>query len=156
MNAAKLGFLDPHEGDAVIVQDLFRLMQKLQIDMTLFFRALADIDPDAISLLPFERFFYDAALRDSDGNELLDWLARYATRIRQQSEANTARRERMNAVNPLYVPRNWLAQQAIDAAEQGDAAELHALMEVLRNPYIEQAGRERFALPRPEWARARG
>jgi len=61
----------------------------------------------------------------------------------------------MNAINPLYVPRNWLAQQAIDAAEQGDASELHALMEVLRNPYTEQAGRDRFALPRPEWARNR-
>lgn len=61
----------------------------------------------------------------------------------------------MNAVNPLYVPRNWLAQQAIDAAEQGDAGELHALMEVLGKPYQVQAGRERFALPRPDWARNR-
>jgi len=61
----------------------------------------------------------------------------------------------MNAVKPLDVPRNWLAQQAIEAAEQGDDTELHVLLNVLRNPYTEQAGRERFALPRPEWARNR-
>ncbi|MEO8002906.1 MAG: protein adenylyltransferase SelO [Arenimonas sp.] len=155
MNAAKLGLLDSQEADALLVQDLFRIMQKLQIDMTLFFRTLADIDPNAISLLPFEPVFYDADLRNSDGKDLLDWLARYASRIGQQEELGAVRRERMNAVNPLYVPRNWLAQQAIDTAEQGDASELHALMEVLRNPYREQAGRERFALPRPEWARNR-
>jgi len=155
MNAAKLGLLDPQDGDAVLVQDLFRIMQKLQIDMTLFFRMLADIDLNAVSLLPFEPVFYDVDLRNAEGKDLLDWLARYATRIGQQEEAGSARRDRMNMVNPLYVPRNWLAQQAIDAAERGDASELHALMEVLRNPYKEQAGRERFALPRPEWARNR-
>ncbi len=155
MNAAKLGLLDLHEGDAELVQDLFRIMQKLQIDMTLFFRILADVDLNSISLLPFELVFYDADLLNSDGKDLLDWLAHYATRIRLQEEVASLRRDRMNAVNPLYVPRNWLAQQAIDAAEQGDANELHTLMEVLRNPYNEQVGRERFALPRPEWARNR-
>jgi len=155
MNAAKLGLLPSHEDDAVLVQDLFKLMQKLQIDMTLFFRALAAIDLNVVSLQPFEPVFYDAGLRNSDGKDLLAWLARYAGRIRLHEEPDSARRDRMNAVNPLYVPRNWLAQQAIDAAEQGDAAELHSLMEVLRNPYKEQTGRERFALPRPEWARNR-
>jgi len=73
----------------------------------------------------------------------------------EKDGAFETRRERRNAANPLYVPRNWLAQRAIDAAEQGDATELNLLMEVLRKPYLEQAGCERFALPRPEWARNR-
>lgn len=155
MNAQKLGLLQSYETDALLVQDLFKIMQQLQIDMTLFFRILADIDLHAISLVPFQSVFYDELLRDAHSSDLLDWLSRYAARIQQQEDNKSARRERMNAVNPLYVPRNWLAQQAIDAAEQGDASELHSLMEVLRNPYQEQAGRERFALPRPEWARNR-
>ncbi|MGH8051617.1 MAG: protein adenylyltransferase SelO [Arenimonas sp.] len=155
MNAAKLGFALAHESDSVLVQDLFRLMQKMQIDMTLFFRALANIDLNAVSLAPFESVFYDELSRNEHDREFLDWLVRYAARVNQQDETHDARRDRMNAVNPLYVPRNWLVQQAIDAAEQGDAAELQTLMDVLRHPYQMQIGRERFALPRPEWARNR-
>ncbi len=155
MNTAKLGFAQSNESDTVLVQDLFRLMQQTQIDMTLFFRKLADIDLNAVSLEPFASVFYDESLLDEHGGECLDWLVRYAIRIKEQDEPSEIRRNRMNAVNPLFVPRNWLAQQAIDAAEQGDASELHTLMDVLRNPYLEQAGRERFALPRPEWARNR-
>jgi uncharacterized protein YdiU (UPF0061 family) len=155
MNSAKLGLLHAQEDDFQLIQDLYRLMHLVQIDMTLFFRLLADINPDALSLEHFEPVFYDNALRDTYSAELLNWLARYASRVGQQEETSQSRMERMNAVNPLYVPRNWLAQQAIDAAEQGDAGELHALMEVLRHPYQVQTGRERFALPRPEWARNR-
>jgi uncharacterized protein YdiU (UPF0061 family) len=59
----------------------------------------------------------------------------------------------MNIVNPLYVLRNCLSQQAIDRAEQGDLAMIHELLDVLRNPYEEQLGREAFAARRPEWAR---
>lgn len=155
MNAAKLGFNQANESDSALVQDLFRLMQKMQIDMTLFFRKLADIDVNAVSMEIFESAFYDESLRSEHHDELLDWLSRYAVRIREQDEPDETRHDRMNAANPVYVPRNWLAQQAIDAAEQGDASELHVLMDVLSNPYKEQAGRERFALPRPEWARNR-
>ncbi|MGH8106916.1 MAG: protein adenylyltransferase SelO family protein, partial [Arenimonas sp.] len=144
-----------HDSDSVLVQDLFLLMQNMQIDMTLFFRALADIDLNAASLTPFESAFYDQALRNEHGSEFLDWLSRYAARIKEQDESAEIRRSRMNEVNPLYVPRNWLAQQAIDAAEQGDASELHVLTEVLKDPYQQQAGRERFAQRRPEWARNR-
>jgi serine/tyrosine/threonine adenylyltransferase len=155
MNAAKFGFMHAQESDAKLIQNAFMLMQKMQIDMTLFFRILANIDINTVSMDPFESVFYDSSLKTASAAELLDWLHIYANRIKQQDELDETRRHRMNAVNPLYVPRNWLAQQAIDAAEQGDTRELHALMEVLRKPYQEQAGCERFALPRPEWARNR-
>lgn len=155
MNAAKLGLSEADEKDAMLIQALFHLMQKMQIDMPLFFRKLADLDLDMVSLQPFDSVFYDSTLRHEHQDELKVWLSSYASRILEQCEPRETRRERMNAVNPLYVPRNWLAQQAIDAAEQGDVSELHALMEVLRHPYTEQSGCERFALPRPEWARNR-
>ena len=82
------------------------------------------------------------------------WLKRYAERLRLDSEPNAVRQRRMNAVNPLFVPRNYLAQLAIDQAEAGDYSMLHEWMEVLRRPYDEQPGKERFAAKRPEWGAA--
>jgi len=61
----------------------------------------------------------------------------------------------MNAVNPLYVPRNYLAQLAIDAATNGDTSKLDEWMDVLKRPYTEQPGKEEYAGKRPEWARHR-
>ena len=58
---------------------------------------------------------------------------------------DSARKESMNRVNPLYVLRNYLAQQAIDQAEKNEFGEIQTLLDLLRNPYTEQAGREQYA-----------
>jgi uncharacterized protein YdiU (UPF0061 family) len=84
-----------------------------------------------------------------------DWLRAYAARAAVEELEDAERGARMDAVNPLYVPRNYLVQQVIEATEQGDRAAVLELLEVLRRPYTEQPGRERFAAKRPEWARHR-
>jgi uncharacterized protein YdiU (UPF0061 family) len=61
----------------------------------------------------------------------------------------------MNAVNPKFVLRNYLAQLAIDAAEQGDFGMIHELQGVLRSPYDEHPEYEEWAGKRPDWARER-
>ena len=61
----------------------------------------------------------------------------------------------MNAVNPKFVLRNYLAQLAIDDVEQGSSKVLEDLLSVLRRPYDEQDAKATFAEKRPEWARSR-
>ena len=63
--------------------------------------------------------------------------------------------KRMNAANPKYVLRNYLAQLAIDEAEKGNGKKVEELLEVLRHPYDEQPEHEAYAALRPEWARHR-
>jgi uncharacterized protein YdiU (UPF0061 family) len=102
-----------------------------------------------------EPAFYDDEKRQQGTSAFNDWLARYAKRVAQDDLPAAERRSRMNAVNPRYVLRNYLAQQAIDRAEQGDAGGIRDLMEVMRNPYVDQPGRAAFAERRPDWARNR-
>ena len=61
----------------------------------------------------------------------------------------------MLAANPCYVPRNYLVQQVIDRAEQGDPAGINELLQVMRHPYDDQPGKEAYAQRRPDWARDR-
>jgi uncharacterized protein YdiU (UPF0061 family) len=123
--------------------------------MTLFFRALADVDVASPTLAPFADAFYDGAKKDALAPEFDAWLSRYVARVQRDGEAPVVRRARMQDANPRYVLRNYLAQQAIDRAEQGDDAGIHEMLDVLRRPYDDQPGRQQFAQRRPEWARNR-
>ena len=123
--------------------------------MTLFFRALADVHPTEPTLAPFAEAFYDEDKRRAAEPWFTDWLARYAARLGRDPLSSDGRRARMHRANPRYVLRNYLAQQVIDRAEQGDASGIVELLDVLRRPYDEQPGNERFAGRRPDWARNR-
>ena len=163
MMAAKLGLraFDPRAGDDTLLSELLELLAAVETDMTLFFRGLAQVDGEAgdddeTLLAPLACAWYDERAREPEQRaRMLAWLRRYLARARSDGDDAAERRARMNRVNPLYVPRNYLAQVAIDAVEAGNCDELHAWMETLRRPYDEQPGRERFAARRPAWARHR-
>jgi uncharacterized protein YdiU (UPF0061 family) len=151
--AAKLGLAECREEDIELMKSLQSLLAEGEVDMSLFFRALADVDPYVPSLDPLRHAFYDdAGLWRTDAG-FQSWLARYTARLVEDPQTREARRTLMHGVNPRYVLRNYLAQEAIDRAEQGDYAGIHELLDVLRHPYDEQAGREHFAQKRPDWAR---
>jgi uncharacterized protein YdiU (UPF0061 family) len=153
--AAKLGLRECQDDDMDLAQVLFQWMQTTEVDMTIFFRRLVEFGSGVDERALFADAFYDSAKADRYGGELHTWLARYAARIHDDRLPGEERRVRMEAANPIYVLRNYLAQEAIDRAEQGDDRGVHELLDVMRRPYEEHPGRERFAARRPDWARDR-
>ena len=159
MLANKLGLLEvPHE----LEEQLFTLLQSVETDMTLFFRFLSDVKPANFSaedfaipkpLLP--AYYLESQLDDAYKQQLQSWLVSYGHAINKEGRAMAEREAQMNQANPLYVLRNYIAQNAIDAVAKGDNAPVSELLDVLKDPYNKQTGKEAFAQKRPEWARNR-
>ncbi len=161
MLAQKLGFARFDEAvHAPLAAELFRVLGLAETDMTIFFRRLADVDPapggDAANVLAPAYYAPDAVSAEARA-ALRAWTSNYLEVASRDATGRDpeARRARMNAANPKYVLRNYLAQVAIDAAEKGDPGEVRQLLEVLRRPYDEQPEFEAYAAKRPEWARHR-
>ncbi|MEM9464235.1 MAG: YdiU family protein [Actinomycetota bacterium] len=162
MMAAKLGLGELDESrDQELIHDLLDLLAKVETDMTRFFRLLADVPSDesietadTLALLA-DAYYEPDRVAGEHRDATMAWLDRYRDRIRASGRTDAERAEAMHAVNPKYVLRNYLAQLAIDDADMGDTTMLHDLLDVLRHPYDEQPGKERFAEKRPEWARVR-
>ncbi len=153
MTMAKFGLAEAVEGDEELIAEAYELLRQAEVDMTLFFRGLARIDLETPTLEPLREAFYRDDLMHRHEAAFQSWLRRYATRARRDSGPLATRVDRMNAVNPRYVLRNYLAQEAINLAEQGDLSRVNTLLEVMRRPYDERPEYARYAAKRPDWAR---
>ena len=153
--AAKLGLSQCLDEDTARMDALHALLHDAEVDMTIFFRSLVDLDLSIPTVEPLASAFYDVEKMRQHEALFNDWLQGYAARVRRDPSTLAERRARMNAANPRYVLRNYLAQQAIDRAEQGDSGGIDELLDVLRRPYDDQPGAERYAERRPDWARNR-
>lgn len=167
MMAGKLGLnaFDPAT-DEELCTELLVLLQLVETDMTIFYRQLAMIDtnletPLSASLcddahICISKAYYEPGqITPEYKTRLCLWLNRYINRLKIDGTPDNIRQQRMNAVNPKYVLRNYLAQLAIDKAEQGDFSMVNGLLECMRHPYDEQPDKEEFAAKRPDWARQR-
>ncbi len=155
MLAQKLGL---KSADEALFTELERVLRLAETDMTIFFRRLADIDPGGghTEVEKLADAWYDPkGITPDKRRRIASWLETYIGRARRDNPDPGARRAAMNAVNPKYVLRNYLAQLAIDKAEAGDYSMVGELLEVLRRPYDEQPERHELAAKRPEWARHR-
>lgn len=162
--SAKQAFSEEERADdAVLVTDLLTLLQSIETDMTLFYRCLAEVDVSSSTVLTSKEYvplladayYQPDQLTQEYALKLHQWMERYVIRCELEELTHSQRKQIMNAINPLYVLRNYLSQVAIDKAENGDLSGVEELMEVLKKPYIEQEGKKHLAEKRPEWARHR-
>lgn len=161
MMSAKLGFAEVYSDIEALFSPLHEVLQLVETDMTLFFRNLADLarsefpDRQRIRDVLGDCWYQPDQIDESYWVRLDQWLTGYQQALEAAGIDESDRIATMNAHNPKFVLRNYLAQQAIDAVEEGDHSILDDLMEVLRRPYDEQPEYRQYAQKRPEWARHR-
>ena len=161
MLAQKLGLSSIESADdQKLAADVFSLLEAAETDYTLFFRGLSEwhAKDEASNVDTFLELVAPAFYADAPGAGRRDawqgWCDRYARRVRREPASDAERSRAMKRVNPKYVLRNYLAQNAIAAAGRGDLSVLERLMRVLRTPYDEQPQESDLAARRPEWARS--
>lgn len=143
---AKLGLNEKQDGDVDLMDDMFALLQKNAVDYTQFFRRLCDFKSDADEpnrLL--QGMFLDPVGFD-------EWARKYKDRLQDEASDDAERADQMRRVNPKYILRNYIAQNAIEKAENRDFSEIDVLLKVLQKPFNEQPEMERFAAPPPAGA----
>ncbi len=160
MMKQKLGLSKEDPGDQMLVQQLGQSLIITETDMTIFFRLLTGITSDTPLQSKEEvmhilgKAFYRP--EEIDGMVLknwISWLKDFQSRINKEDKTHEDRIQDMNKVNPKYVLRNYMAQLAIDKADEGDYTLIHELYTLLKSPYDENPSHEKWFAKRPEWAR---
>ncbi len=140
---AKLGLMTQQRGDNELLNELLAIMQREGSDFTRTFRMLSETEQHSAAS-PLRDEFIDRAGFDG-------WFGRYRARLQQEEVADEVRQAAMKAVNPAVVLRNYLAQRAIEAAEQGDASEMLRLSEALRQPFADR--NDEYSRRPPDWGK---
>ncbi len=136
----KLGLDILKDSDLDLVKHFLGMMQGLNIDYTLFFRTLSHYDGERTALLKLGLYH----------KPMNDWLDSYDERLKDNTSTIEERQRAMLLTNPKFVLKNYILQEAIDAAKEGDFTVVDALFEIAKDPYAEHAQHERWAGPTPD------
>jgi len=144
---AKLGLQEERAGDDELIRDLLGLLQGSHADHTILFRELGTFSSaEGATNEKLREHFLNRHRFD-------EWAVRYRDRLRSEYSRDDDRRTRMSRMNPKYVLRNYLAQIAIEKAQQKDFTEIDRLLTLLQDPYSDQAGMDGYAAPPPNWGK---
>ena len=136
----KLGLATAQDGDdRTLIDDVLRLLAVERTDWTIFWRRLSDA-AESGDTAPVRDLFIDRAGIDG-------WLPRWLQRRNAMASVVP-----MHRMNPKYVLRNHLGQQAIELAQQKDFSGVASLLNVLQTPFDDHPGHEDFAGFPPDWA----
>ena len=147
------------KSDLSLCNELEQLLSRVNTDMTLFYRHLAnfsntfDLQNTILLTTFFSECFYDIEEINEDYLLILvSWLEKYQARLRQTLSTDASRKENMDKINPCYILRNFQVQEAIELAEKGDYSRVLLLSELLKSPYQQDDKYKEFEAKRPEWA----
>ncbi len=139
----KLGLTREENDDFALATDFLKTMEGQGVDYTQAFRRLADVaeGKGALSDIGLHKLY-------ADDTALKAWLPRWRARLESESVSPEQRAAAMRALNPVYIPRNHKVEEALDAAvELGDYAPFEQLLEVLRQPFVENKAFAAYAEP---------
>ncbi|MGV3344219.1 protein adenylyltransferase SelO [Enterobacteriaceae bacterium LUAb1] len=142
---AKLGFLTPLPEDNDLLTTLLQLMHRERSDYTRTFRKLCYTEQQQ-RLSPLRDEFIDREAFDH-------WYQRYRKRLLKDESTDETRQKIMKGANPAIILRNYLAQQAIDGAEQDDNRILSRLHRALCHPYEDNPDEEDLQHRPPDWGK---
>lgn len=158
MMRSKLGLQIEDESDTDLISDLEECLLLSETDMTIFFRSLSSYKSGDLEKgldLIQNAFYKSEEINNAIEKQWNAWFSNYDKRLKTEVLSPKERHQKMNAVNPKFVLRNYMAQLAIDAADKGDYSIINELFELLKNPYNEQQESDKWFQKRPEWARYR-
>jgi len=136
----KLGLAVQLDEDMELIKELVGTLQDIFVDHTLFFRTLSRYDGDREPV-------YDIAM---DPVTLDKWLILYDERLSHETRTQAQRQKEMLKVNPKYILKNYMLEEAIRLAERGDYTMVETLLYIGAHPYDEHPEFERFAGDTPE------
>ncbi|MEN9906862.1 MAG: hypothetical protein RLZZ540_3 [Bacteroidota bacterium] len=153
---SKIGLFTENENDQTLIQELENNLHLTETDMTIFYRNLNRFPKEnpeqGITII--QDALYSSIEAFPEITETWNkWFEKYSLRLQLEKETDAERAEKMNAINPKYVLRNYMAQLAIDAADKGDYSLIDELFNLLKKPYSEQEDQEKWFAKRPDWAR---
>lgn len=157
MMKAKTGLYGTSQDDEILIQEHQKTMLLSETDYTIFYRELAEINSSMNSEEALNKvntaFYHPQEIQAEIRTAWLNWFNKYIVRLKEETIDSESRRSKMNLVNPRYIFRNYLAQEAIEKADKGDYSMMKELFEMIQNPYVTQAKFEKYYTRRPEYAR---
>ena len=132
----KLGLATAHDSDDALAQDLFALLQAQQADFTMLFRSLASSVAQGFDVFAAELL---------EPGKLRPWFVRWQERMTLEPMDKATRAAAMDAVNPLYIPRNQRLDAALAAAEAGDLMPFTGMLAAVSRPFATQPGWEEYS-----------
>lgn len=147
-NKLKLGLYTEEEQDEQMIESLFQLLEESKADFTLFFRKLSELTIEELSLENCLEVFYSELNPELSQSWSL-WFSNYKNRLQNQGVEDQNRLSKMKRINPRFILRNYMLEQAIQQAEQGDFSLLNEFSELIKTPYEDSVKADKWVVKKP-------